>query len=252
MGISHRLDLVLRIIEQGSDKPLIGGLNEFWVDAYPVRPSRVSGSFYIFSDLEKVLGKPLEFFETLTWQHVCYQKMTINCRDLVKNEQTQEVLLRAQPSPHYPCRFKMTGVRLSAVADQLYYKSRPEFGHELLRLMLMADALPGQVLKIAQPGRKDLSERILLLEEGEKREVVVLTGGAGTYEPKKPLILKFTQEAQLTELFPLKQTSPGVFETYFELENPRFDIEFIAIHNAILSSKNFTIEKGCLNDLGAL
>lgn len=252
MGISHRLDLVLRIIEQGSDKPLVSGLNAFWIDECRIKPIRVSGSFYIFSDLEKTLGKPIEYFETLTWHHESYQKMTLSCKALTRHDQAQEVLLRAQPSTNYPFKSKMTGIRLKSDADQLYYKSRPELGHERLRLMLTADALPGQPLKIAQPGRKDLNERVILLEEGEKREVVTLYAESGHYETKTPLKLNFSQEALLNELFPLNQTQSKLFETYFELDPSRFDIEIVSLHEEVLTFKTFSVEKGILNDLGAL
>lgn len=244
MSFSHRVDLVLQLMDQKTGKGLVSGLCQFSLDGYSLSPTRVIDNFYVFTQIKRKIGRSLETCSLLEISHDCYQRVCLK-QDFGKEVSSEGVYLEwLKPSAAYPFRRGLTLLRGKMTEEgALYYINEEPLLMDWSKIMLIKETRGLEPLLFSQSRERSLAHRTLLFEQDEKQEVVKLSSNEMGYG-HSPLEEIFDPSAQVRELIEVVRDQAGNFEVALELEVDSLPLTLVLSQAGRIKTFEVELKKG--------
>ncbi len=232
----HQLDFVIQIVDAMTDASVIGGSNQFWIGGQPIRPTKITETFFVFSNIlndpRKVhVYEPSDRLE-LTWHNSYYQeiKLIIETEEMLNPAKGDVYYLRALPSAFYPFKQPVTGFKGKVTGANTV---RLVHQWNQIRYHLTGPAVPGEQLLLSQSFDRQLNGKTLQLKENENVTIVKLEPSESNayYLPLKSP--SFSEEAEVLEVLEVPVDAYGLF--FFVLPTLQRDFQQAEVQLTIAS-----------------
>lgn len=252
----HQLDFVIQIFDALTDAPVLGGVNQFWLGGQPIRPIKVSETFFVFSnvlnDPRKVHVYDLAESLELIWHNPYYQetKLTIGTAEMLNPSREDIYYVRALPSAFYPFKESVTGFK-GKVVDADMVRLIHEWNQN--RYHLTGPAVPGGQLLIAQSLNRQLSGKTLQLKEKDQVSVVHLEPNESNTYYLPSTAPNFSEEAEVLEVLEVPVDAYGLFFLVLPTLQKEFeeaDVELSIVSAGQLKRCKATLKKNQIVDIG--
>lgn len=213
--IRHQLDFRLTLIDHKTDQA-VKGTHLFWLNDIPIRPTKVVGEDFIFSDLmtdyqKRHVANTSEAL-TLRWENSYYLSLEVDFR-------TQHWTHRAKPSYQYPLKEGEHLVKGQFPKQvRLFYQNKTKAMKYHLMRPILEDGLV--YLASAKPCR--LSGRHFLISEGDQVDIFLLLEREEGHMRADKLKHSYSEQAKIIELTSVEVSDRGEFSLVLDKPEDRF------------------------------